>query len=85
MICVGERCDAQGLARKKLCEIETALARRFDRALANGEIKISTRDCLRLCTTAPVIRLEPSGDVYAGMETDELLIEIEKILAGERS
>ena len=75
MICVGERCDARGRARQKLCEIESALATRFNAALANGDIKISTRDCLRLCTTVPVIRLEPSGDVYAGIETNELLIE----------
>ncbi|NBT96480.1 MAG: (2Fe-2S) ferredoxin domain-containing protein [Methylocystaceae bacterium] len=85
MICVGERCDARGRARQKLCEIESALATRFNAALANGDIKISTRDCLRLCTTAPVIRLEPSGDVYAGIEINELLIEINKTLAGERS
>jgi hypothetical protein len=85
MICVGERCDARGLARKKLCEIESALANRFEAALAKGDIKISTRDCLRLCTTAPVVRFEPSGDVYAGIETDELLIEIDKTLTGTRS
>lgn len=83
MVCVGERCDARGVARKKLSEIDCALTKRFGGARASGRIKIRPRDCLRLCTTKPVIRLEPSGEVFAGIAADALLIEIEKALGKE--
>ena len=32
-----------------------------------------SRECLRLCTGEPAVRLEPSGDVFANPDPEELL------------
>jgi len=48
----------------------------FPDARAAGRLKRSTRDCLRLCTRDPVVRLEPSGDAFAGPDMDDLVREI---------
>jgi NADH:ubiquinone oxidoreductase subunit E len=76
LVCVGPNCDAEGRGRRLLAEAQTVLAAAFPDALADGRLKISTRDCLRLCTRDPVVRLEPSGDVYADPDLDELTREI---------
>jgi len=59
-----------------LAAAQAALAKAFPDALADGRLKISTRDCLRLCTRDPVVRLEPAGDVYADPDLDDLTREI---------
>ncbi len=76
LVCVGPNCNAEGRGRRLLAEAQTALAAAFPDALADGRLKISTRDCLRLCTRDPVVRLEPSGDVFADPDMDELTREI---------
>ena len=80
LVCVGPNCDAEGRGRRLLAEAQTALAKAFPDALADGRLKISTRDCLRLCTRDPVVRLEPSGDVFADPDIDELTREIGEAL-----
>ena len=76
LVCVGPNCDAEGRGRRLLVETQAALAKAFPDALADGRLKISTRDCLRLCTRDPVVRLEPAGDVYADPDMDDLTREI---------
>ena len=85
LVCVGPNCDAEGRGRRLLAEAQTALAAAFPDALADDRLKISTRDCLRLCTRDPVVRLEPSGDVFADPDLDELTREIGEALgAGDK-
>lgn len=67
-----------------LGEAQAALVAAFPNALAEGRLKISTRDCLRLCTRDPVVRLEPSGDVFADPDMDELTREIGTALEAGR-
>jgi NADH:ubiquinone oxidoreductase subunit E len=76
IVCVGPRCDAEGRGRALLGEVQTAIAQAFPEALADGRLKISTRECLRLCTSDPVVRLEPSGDAFSGPDINELMREI---------
>ena len=76
LVCVGPNCDARGRGRQLLAQAQAALANAFPVALADGRLKISTRACLRLCTRDPVVRLEPSGEVFADPDMDDLLREI---------
>jgi hypothetical protein len=66
LVCVGPRCDAEGRG--------TALLARL-RGLLEGAASVScqSRDCLRLCTGEPVVRLEPSGEVLANPDPEELM------------
>ena len=82
LVCVGPNCDAKGRGRRLLADAQTALAEAFPGALADGRLKISTRDCLRLCTRDPVVRLEPSGDVFADPDMDDLIREIAREING---
>jgi NADH:ubiquinone oxidoreductase subunit E len=76
LVCVGPRCDAEGRGRATLTEVESALRASFPDELADGRLEISTRDCLRLCTRDPVVRLEPSGEAFSDPDIDELMREI---------
>ena len=76
LVCVGPNCDAKGRGRRLLAEAQAAVATAFPDALADGRLKISTRDCLRLCTRDPVVRLEPSGEAFADPDIDHLIDEI---------
>lgn len=82
LVCVGPNCDAKGRGRRLLAQAQTALAAAFPEALAEGRLKISTRECLRLCTRDPVVRLEPSGEVFADPDMDELVREIASEIGG---
>jgi hypothetical protein len=73
VVCVGPRCDAEGKGRALLVEVLDALRTQFPADLAAGKIACSTRDCLRLCTRDPVVRLEPSGDAFSNPRIDDLL------------
>jgi NADH:ubiquinone oxidoreductase subunit E len=81
LVCVGPRCDAEGRGRALLAEVQAALHATFPDELADGRLKLSTRDCLRLCTRDPVVRLEPSGDAFSDPDIDDLMREIGKALA----
>ncbi len=70
LVCVGPRCDAEGRGRALLSALREALAAD---AGAAARISITTRDCLRGCTRDPVVRLEPSGDLFSNPTVDELL------------
>jgi NADH:ubiquinone oxidoreductase subunit E len=76
LVCVGPRCNVEGRGRALLGEIQTALSAAFPHELADGRLKISTRDCLRLCTRDPVVRLEPAGDAFSDPDIDALMREI---------
>ncbi|MGJ0506101.1 MAG: (2Fe-2S) ferredoxin domain-containing protein [Methylocystis sp.] len=80
LVCVGPRCDAEGRGRALLAEVQGAAKAACSEALADGRLKIATRDCLRLCTRDPVVRLEPSGDAFADPDMDDLLQEIRTAL-----
>lgn len=76
IVCVGPRCDTEGRGRALLCEVEAALRLRFPEALDQQRLKLATRECLRLCTRDPVVRLEPSGDAFSGPDLDVLMGEV---------
>jgi NADH:ubiquinone oxidoreductase subunit E len=82
LVCVGPNCDARGRGRQLLAQAQAALAAAFPDALAEGRLNISTRACLRLCTRDPVVRLEPSGEVFADPDMDELVREIAREIGG---
>ncbi len=84
LVCVGPNCDAEGRGHRLLAEAQAALAAAFPDALVDGRLKISTRDCLRLCTRDPVVRLEPSGDAFADPDLDDLTREIGAALGADR-
>lgn len=73
LVCVGPRCDAEGRGRALLAELRQALAAAFPSPEAAGRIACTTRDCLRLCTREPVVRLEPSGDAFSNPTVEDLL------------
>lgn len=82
LVCVGPRCDAEGRGRALLADAQATLGGAFAEALAEGRLKISTRDCLRHCTRDPVVRIEPSGDAFADPDMDVLVREIGAALMG---
>lgn len=66
LVCVGPRCDAEGRG--------TALLARLRDLLKDvAGVSCQSRDCLRLCTGEPAVRLEPSGDVFANPDPEELM------------
>jgi hypothetical protein len=66
LVCVGPRCDAEGRG--------TALLARLRDLLKDAAgVSCQKRECLRLCTGEPAVRLEPSGDVFANPDPEELL------------
>ncbi|WP_051134433.1 (2Fe-2S) ferredoxin domain-containing protein [Methylocystis sp. ATCC 49242] len=73
LVCVGPNCDAKGRGRALLADVQEAARAAFPDALAEGRLKISTRECLRLCTRDPVVRVEPSGDAFSGPDVDDLM------------
>jgi len=70
---VGPRCDAAGKGRALLEAVEESFAKNFPEELASGRLAIATRDCHRLCTRDPVVRIEPSGDAFSNPTLDDLL------------
>lgn len=73
LVCVGPRCDAEGRGRALLAELREALKTAFPAPEQAARISCAARDCLRLCTQDPVVRVEPSGDAFANPAIDELL------------
>jgi hypothetical protein len=73
LVCVGPRCDAEGKGRALLAALLDALKAEFRSDLECGRIICATRDCLRLCTRDPLVRLEPSGDAFSNPEVGDLL------------
>lgn len=61
LVCVGPRCDAQGEGRALLACITQAVESAF---AAQERVSVSTRDCLRLCTSGPMLRIDPLGEVF---------------------
>jgi NADH:ubiquinone oxidoreductase subunit E len=80
LVCVGPRCDAEGRGRALLDAVQKALHDNFPEALDEKRLKLSTRECLRLCTRDPVVRLEPSGDAFSDPDLDALMGEIARAL-----
>ncbi|QGM98455.1 (2Fe-2S) ferredoxin domain-containing protein [Methylocystis parvus] len=76
LVCVGPNCDAEGRGRALLAEVQAATRAALPNAVAAGRLKISTRECLRLCTRDPVLRIEPSGDAFSDPDIDDLMREI---------
>lgn len=84
LVCVGPRCDAEGRGRALLARLQEALTTAFPSPEQAARISCSTRDCLRHCTQDPVMRVEPSGDVFAGPAIDDLLRLVRAALAVRR-
>jgi NADH:ubiquinone oxidoreductase subunit E len=80
LVCVGPRCDAEGRGRALLSAVQSALRENFPEALDEKRLKLATRECLRLCTRDPVVRLEPSGDAFSDPDLDALMNEIAREL-----
>ncbi len=70
LVCVGPRCDAEGRGRALLAALREELAANPDAA---ARVEVTTRDCLRGCTRDPIVRLEPSGDLFSDPTVEELL------------
>jgi predicted metal-binding protein len=70
LVCVGPRCDAQGRGRVLLAALREELAAN---PAAAARVEVTTRDCLRGCTRDPVVRLEPSGDLFSDPTVGDLL------------
>jgi NADH:ubiquinone oxidoreductase subunit E len=73
LVCVGPRCDAEGRGRALHEAALDALSATFSAACADGRLRIETRDCLRLCTRDPVVRIEPSGEAFSGASLAEII------------
>ncbi|HMK88435.1 MAG TPA: (2Fe-2S) ferredoxin domain-containing protein [Methylocystis sp.] len=63
LVCVGPRCDEEGRGRALLQGLRAALGPRAS---------CVPRDCLRLCTREPVVRIEATGETFANPSIDEL-------------
>ena len=70
LVCVGPRCDAEGRGRALLAALREELAANPDAA---ARVEVTTRDCLRACTRDPIVRLEPSGDLFSDPTVEDLL------------
>jgi hypothetical protein len=70
LVCVGPRCDAEGRGRALLAALREELAANPDAA---ARVEVTTRDCLRGCTRDPIVRLEPSGDLFSDPTVEDLL------------
>ena len=70
LICVGPRCDAEGRGGSLLAALREELAANPDAA---ARIELTTRDCLRACTRDPIVRLEPSGELFSDPTVEDLL------------
>ena len=70
LVCVGPRCDAEGRGRALLEALHEALAAYPG---DSGRVALCARDCLRSCTREPIVRFEPSGDVYSNPSVADLL------------
>ena len=84
LVCVGPRCDAEGRGSALLAKLRTALQERHADALAEGRLTLATRDCLRLCTRDPVVRLEPSGEAFSHADADETLRDVLASMAQQK-
>lgn len=83
LVCIGPRCDAEGRGSALLARLRAALAERFAAEVAAGTLKCETRDCLRLCTRDPIVRLEPSGEAFSNPDIDALLAALRVELASQ--
>jgi (2Fe-2S) ferredoxin len=70
LVCVGPRCDAEGRGRALLAALCETLAANPDAA---ARVEVRTRDCLRACTRDPIVRFEPSGDLFSNPTIEDLL------------
>lgn len=66
LVCVGPCCDAEGRGHALLAALQEALAD------AAG-VACLARGCLRVCTRDTIVRLEPSGEVFANPKVEELV------------
>jgi NADH:ubiquinone oxidoreductase subunit E len=73
LVCVGTCCDAQGKGSALLAALENALQADFPDELREERLVCLPRACLRVCTRDPVVRVEPSGDLFSNPSIDDLL------------
>lgn len=66
LVCIGPCCDAEGRGHALLAALQEALAG------AEG-VACLARGCLRVCTRDAIVRLEPSGEVFANPKVEELV------------
>lgn len=81
LVCVGPRCDAEGRGRALLEALRHASKAAFPAPGDYERISLVTRDCLRLCTRDPVLRIEPSGDAFSDPEIGDVLRHVAEALA----
>ena len=60
----------EGRGRALLAALREELAANSDAA---ARVEVTTRDCLRACTRDPIVRLEPSGDLFSDPTVEDLL------------
>ncbi|WP_159728194.1 (2Fe-2S) ferredoxin domain-containing protein [Methylosinus sp. Ce-a6] len=83
VVCVGDVCDREGSGSVLHERLSEALDVDFGKGIAAGEIACVRRSCLRHCSQGvPMLRIEPSGEVYADPDIDLMLDLVEEALAG---
>lgn len=74
IVCVGDVCDREGRGSALLERLSRALRAEFAGEIEAGRVACATRACLRHCSRGdPVLRIEPSGEVYADASVGFLL------------
>jgi hypothetical protein len=66
LVCIGPCCDAQGRGSALLAALSEALA-------GTEGVACLARACLRVCTRDTIVRIEPSGEIFANPDVEELV------------
>ena len=56
-----------------MSDLQRLVEARFPLQQKETKIAITTRECLRLCSNKPVMRVEPCGDIYDADQLEALL------------
>jgi len=81
IVCVGDVCDRDGRGSALHERLSEALDIDFGKGIAAGRIACTRRSCLRHCSHGvPMLRVEPSGDVYADADIELMLDLVEEAL-----
>jgi len=73
LVCVGPQCNRNNGGRQLLSDLQRLVEARFASQQQETKIAITTRECLRLCSNKPVMRVEPCGDIYDADQLEALL------------
>lgn len=85
VVCVGDVCDREGRGSELHERLTEAIGAAFAAETGAGRIASTRRSCLRHCSHGvPMLRIEPSGDVYADPSSDDMMALVDATLAEDR-